>query len=539
LRLRLASAAAGALAAVVAAPAHADPRGFSFGVASGEVRSTSAFLWARPDAKGLVKVHVALADGNGPAIRRTVKATRSRDLTVRVKVRGLRAGTQYRYRFRMGKGRALDPKSELGEFTTAPSVGDGREVRFAWSGDTDAQPAAGQNKPFYNDFDVYKRMTEEHNDFNVNLGDTIYSDSEVPGGKASDAITLDQKWGKYRQNLALPALSDMRTKAATYSHWDDHEFYNDFSPAESHFSTGAGDSARSIDVDPKALYKAGSRAFVDYAPVTLSKDLGLYRSFRWGKNLEFFLLDERSFRSAKASANHTCDNPDTGQPDLAPTSQGTPARTEFGLAVSSLRQPVAQECLDTINDPNRTMLGAAQYKKFTDAIKRSDATFKVVLNEVGIQQYYANPYDRWEGYAGERKKLLTFLRDNVKNVVILTTDEHANFVNDARFQTLEQGGPVDSGITEYLTGPVATLTFAKEIDEALGLSGAGMAVNALVFKAPPPQGVGMRCASPDVYSYGQVSVTEKKLTIALKDLHGDEVKEPSGGTCGPYTVDAK
>ena len=45
------------------------------------------------------------------------------------------------------------------------------------------------------------------------------------------------------------------------------------------------------------------------------------------------------------------------------------------------------------------MLGARQYAAFTKAIRASTATWKVVVNEVPIQQFYALPYDRWEGYA--------------------------------------------------------------------------------------------------------------------------------------------
>src|SRR5207244_11942096 len=102
----------------------------------------------------------------------------------------------------------------------------------------------------------------------------------------------------------------------------------------------------------------------------------------------------------------------------------------ISILVPSLAQPVSQACKDKINDPNRTMLGSAQFDRFTQAIKNSDATFKVVLNEVPIQQYYALPYDRWEGYEAERQRLLHFLQDNnVKNVVFLTTDTHANLVN--------------------------------------------------------------------------------------------------------------
>ena len=141
-------------------------------------------------------------------------------------------------------------------------------------------------------------MAAERNDFNINLGDTIYSDSEVGGAKV--ARTVREKWAKYRQNLSLAPLRTLRASAGTYSHWDDHEFINDFSRAEH------GD----------AIYAAGRKAFTDYSPVRTGAD-GLYRTFRWGKHLELFFLDERSFRSAKASAGGLCNV--AGAPDLAPT----------------------------------------------------------------------------------------------------------------------------------------------------------------------------------------------------------------------------
>ena len=83
-----------------------------------------------------------------------------------------------------------------------------------------------------------------------------------------------------------------------------------------------------------------------------------------------------------------------------------------------------------IRDPNRDYLGASQLNRFTEAIGRSKATFKVVMNELPIQQIYADPYDRWEGYEAERLKVVEFLRTKVRNVVFLTADVHANLVND-------------------------------------------------------------------------------------------------------------
>jgi phosphodiesterase/alkaline phosphatase D-like protein len=159
------------------------------------------------------------------------------------------------------------------------------------------------------------------------------------------------------------------------------------------------------------------------------------------------------------------------------------------------------------------------------------------VNEVPIQQYYALPYDRWEGYAAERERLLRFLQANVRNVVFLTTDTHANFVNEVRYSTL--GGPPEgSGIWEVVTGPVATNTFAKEIDGFLGTPGAGTAIGALFFKPPPPNGMGMRCAALDTYSYSQVTVTANTLTVAMKDARGRAVREATGVSCAPLVLRA-
>ena len=174
--------------------------------------------------------------------------------------------------------------------------------------------------------------------------------------------------------------------------------------------------------------------------------------------------------------------------------------------VPSLVNPVPQACLDALADPSRTMLGARQYATFTRAIKASTATWKVIVNEVPIQQFYALPYDRWEGYAAERDKLLRFLQANVKNVLFLATDTHANFVNEVRLRTLEPGGPVGTGIWEVVTGPVATNTQNAEVDETLGRAGMGSAIVALFYKPSPPRGVGMACSSGNVYSYAEVRV---------------------------------
>ena len=479
---------------------------FQYGVAAGEIRVGSAMLWTRAPSAGRVRLVVSTAKTFRPVIAGgEVRALAENDLTVVMRVTRLLPGTRYWYRFvQEGKG------SPPGTFKTAPRSTSDVRVRFAFSGDADATSGAN-GEPAFNRYQVYARMAAERNDFNINLGDTIYSDSEVGG--APVARTVPEKWAKYRLGLALPALQTLRASAGLYSHWDDHEFINDFSRAE----------------HGEAIYQAGVKAFRDYAPVAHTSSLGLYRSVRWGKNLELFFLDERSFRSAKAT--EVCGG------DLAPTAPQA-VRDAFSSLAPALKTPVPPECLAAINDPTRTMLGAPQYAAFTKAIKGSTATFKVIVNEVPIQQFYALPYDRWEGYAAEREKLLRFLQANVKNVVFLTTDTHANFVNEVRYRTL--GGPPEtSGIWEAVTGPVATNTFAKEIDGFLGTPGAGTAIGALFFKPPPPNGMGMRCAALDVYSYAQVTVTSRTLTVALRDARGRPVQEATGVACAPLVLRAR
>jgi phosphodiesterase/alkaline phosphatase D-like protein len=163
----------------------------------------------------------------------------------------------------------------------------------------------------------------------------------------------------------------------------------------------------------------------------------------------------------------------------------------------------------------------------------------VIVNEVPIQQFYALPYDRWEGYAAERTKLLTFLTQHVKNAVFLTTDVHANLVNDVRFQTLESGGQKNSGIEEFTTGPVATGTFSKEIDNTLGKPGSGQLVTSAFFHPQPPVGVGMQCANTDTFSFGEVSASATKFTVRLLDQNGKPIKDVSGAACGPFTLKKK
>jgi phosphodiesterase/alkaline phosphatase D-like protein len=508
----------------LAAPASAlAGTGFTNGVTAGDVSDSSAIVWGQTTKDGKVTAEVATDKKfKHDVFTKSLKAKGSTDHTVQTTVKGLKPGKTYHYRFCTKKG-----CGDKGQFQTAPKPSQKKTIRFAYSGDETGVAALGQSEPFWGNFKAFKSMAGENNNFNIDFGDTIYSDPEVPN--IPTAMTEKQKWGMYRKKLAVKNMRTIRESTGLYNHWDDHEFINDFS----------------IPENGTKLYKAGVSAFRTYMPVTYTKQTGIYRTERWGKNLQIFFLDERSFRSAKASANGVCNNPSTNQPDLAPTAPQN-GRNAFAALVPSLSQPVSQACLNTINSPNRTMLGTKQYNDFLKAVKSSKAKWKVVMNETPIQQLYALPYDRWEGYAYERIKLLSALQAaNVNHLVFLTTDTHASFANVIRYRTLPgdsapsnaPASPTDTPYQDFITGPVATEPFAQEIDDVTGTQGSGVLVEKAFFKPAPPSGMGMACAQGALNSYAEVTVTSGELKIEYKNENGGPVLDADGTTpCGPYVL---
>jgi phosphodiesterase/alkaline phosphatase D-like protein len=486
-------------------------------VAAGEITPTSALLWTHAGDAGPVVVEIGHSDAGvscaGGSRSLEAVADAANDNAVFARAARLRPSTRYVYRFCQGAA-----ASAIGAFRTAPRAAARVPLSFAVSGDADGtiDPATGQ--PAYNRFEVYGRMTDERNAFNVNLGDVMYSDSAVAG--VPPALTLQDKWAKYRLNLTYPNLLALRAATGLYSHWDDHEFIDDFS---------VGQYGRD-------LYNAGAEAFFDYNPVSYRPDVGLYRHFRWGRNLEIFLPDERSFRDPPASASSACRDPQTGRPDPFPLLPLRLRRSRFGITFDSPAQ-----CRAIIRDPARTMLGDAQLTAFERDLARSRATFKVILNEIPIMRIYVLPYDRWEGYEAEREQLLDFIRRaHVRNVVWITTDLHATMINDVLTTTFrEEGGSRDTGMDEVITGPVALKTFARDAGMKLGFPNAGELIRRF-FKAPRPVGLGMRCAALDAYSYVEVRVTSRTLTIYPKDDQGRPLRErPGAPPCRPVVIPAR
>lgn len=456
---------------------------FPNGVAVGEVTPTTAVFWTRTDRPAAVVLEVSRqASFHGRDVfHRTVHTAASDDFTAHVEATGLSPATTYFYRWRHGGETA-----RTGTFRTAPAPDTAADVRLAFTGDSDGTRVNGQ--PGFNNFEVLDALRAEDPDFWVYLGDTIYADSSLrPTGPA---VTLDEYRDAYEVNRGYPALQDLLAGTSTYAIWDDHEVHNDFDGQT---------------VDP-ARYAAGRQAFLDWMPFTGGTLVDpscagnpLFRTFSWGRAVDVIVLDERSCRSAEVAA--ICGG------DLAPTLPAA-LRTQFGLPAS----PPAG-CLDAIFDPTRTMLGPVQLAAFEQALLTSTATFKLIVNEVPIQQYWALPYDRWEGYGAERNQVIDFIRDHhVTGVGFLTTDNHANFFNDVFVDRFSDPEPVAD---EVVTGPIATDTLQQEITDLVGPAGVA-AFQAILGLA------GARCRQLDTDAYARVDVDADagRATVSLRDQTG-------------------
>jgi alkaline phosphatase D len=464
---------------------------FPDGVASGDVTSSRAILWTR--VAGLTTPEQIKVEGwtnsslSGPkAFTGKFKPTAARDWTVKIDVGALAPGTQYWYRFKKDAD-----QSDVGTFETAPAASTSSDLKFTWSGDSDGFKVNGVN-PF-NNWETLAAAQAENGKFFIYLGDTIYSDSSNrPGGPAT---TLNDYRDAYKLQRTYTNLTNLQKSTSTYPLLDDHEVQNDF----------AGQT-----VNP-ARYAAGRQAFLENNPI---RETGfphdpscagdpLYRTVKWGADVELFITDQRSCRSPDVAA--ACGG------DLGPTLPPS-VRQTFPFSLFLSPNPIPG-CLAAINNPSRTMLGPVQKAQLKNDLLNSTATHKIIVSELAWQQWWALPYDRWEGYGAERSEMLNFIRNNgIDNVAMLTTDNHGTLQNQVSIDRFSDNTPIAN---ETITGPIATNTFQNEVIQVAGALGLFVFNQTLNLAQ-------IDCRHLDKYSYGLVDVNSAAgtATVSSRDATG-------------------
>lgn len=385
------------------------------GIAVGDVSATSALLWVRTDGPAMVQVEWAtpalwekvstLGTVVAPVTRTVpVTTTADTDYTLSIPLVGLVPATRYRYHVLITRGgepsHSGKPRlAARGELTTLPDAGTPAPVTFAWSADLGGQGRCRQGPEGYPIFNVMQR---QNLDFFLFLGDTIYSDSPCsspPNEPGADfvAATLDEYRARHRYQRGAAALRRLLETVPVYVTWDDHEVRNDFSgPFEERMP-------------------AGRRALREYWPIAEHVDerYRLYRSFRYGADLDLFILDTRQYRSRSTD------------PD----------------------------------GPAKTMLGAEQVQWLIEGLIRSTATWKIIATSVplSIPKGGAGYSDGWAtgpgapGFEWERQVLVdAILRRGMKNVIFLGGDVHyvqANAYDPNRDRIID--------FHEFVAGPLS------------------------------------------------------------------------------------
>ncbi|GGF69325.1 alkaline phosphatase D family protein [Alteromonas lipolytica] len=429
---------------------------FSHGVASGDPTTSAVILWTRAvpqgnDDSAYVRWQIATsADFSSPLRDEIAKTSRSNDFTVKVDVQDLPAGTQFYYRFFTSKNSSVTGTTR----TIARGIID--KLKFAVfscanypAGYFNAYAAAAQDK----EIDVV-----------LHLGDYIYEYAKggyatenadsigrpfMPGNEG-ELLTLKDyrlRYATYRQDKGLLSLHQRKPFIAV---WDDHEIANDtyMSGAKNHTPDEGDFFARRT---------AAIQAYYEWLPIRPpmgNENPRIYRSFEFGNLVNLYMLDTRVIGRQK-------------QLDMADFKQADGQVDTAAFA-------------SAINDPNRTLLGKAQFNWLASEVKQSRARWQVLGQQIlmGKMHYPAEiltskrteiapkiaeltalvkkqqagarltrqeqarlatkiPYnlDAWDGYAAERQKVLKLFSDARKSLVVIAGDTHNGWVNNLTDET--------------------------------------------------------------------------------------------------------
>jgi alkaline phosphatase D len=466
----------------VAAARHGQPRPtITHGVIVGDVTASSALLWARADREAIL--NVALSGGrHGRIVSAAARA--SDDFTARLPLAHLAAGTRYRYRawFSLGSPGASHGPAVEGTFGTAPDRHTAAPLRLDFGGDLNGQNVcrdAAEGMP------IMRTVRDRHPDVFVGLGDIIYADNactatglygnvQLPGnfGPAVDLSSYRAHWRYARADAGFQRLLEGTDYVGV---WDDHEVVNDFGPLT--------DTRSTPPYTPGVhLMPIGLEAFLEYTPVAIAQDtpLRLYRSFRWGKNLELIVLDARQYRDPNFET-------------------------------------------DTDAHP-KTMLGREQVTWLKERLESSDATWKVIVSSVPMsiptgfpatngRDGWAN-FDQATGYERELLEVLGFMRGHgVHNSVWITTDVH--FAEAFRYVPFE--GDRGFVVHELVTGPMNAGIFpTTDFDTTLH-------PERLAFFGPPSPGdVTSWSQAKHWFNFGELELArDGRLTMRIVNTAGE------------------
>ena len=303
------------------------------------------------------------------------KLTDANAFTTNLILRNLHSNSNYRYRVEFENGHY----SEWFMFKTFPAAEQSGKFSFIFS-------SCMREK--YLGFNIFNKIEQLSPTFVALLGDQMYGDYDgnlntieqylandslrqkmIEDGEVllSDKTVLQAFRNKYNRVFDIN-YQKMASSIPLMAIWDDHDFGRDNS-----------DGTYPYKKEARKVFKEN---FPDYSFV--EEDGGIYYKFSI-TDVDIFVLDTRWHRS--------------------------PMQNEDGKV--------------------KTMLGREQLGWLLDGLKESTSTFKLVFSSVPLNDYGGDTssgragYDSWMGYKFEREKILSFIKDNhIQGILMFSGDQH-------------------------------------------------------------------------------------------------------------------
>jgi alkaline phosphatase D len=491
---------------------------FGLSVSSGDPTPSGVILWTRVNPQAWsqgdnLAFEVALDPEFSQVIAQGLVESSDfgpeRDYTVKIDLDGrLSSNRYYYYRFiyhqtasRTGRCRTLPQPTESVD-----------RIKFAVL--TCQDFANG----YYGAFSHLSQETDV--DFVVHLGDFIHETATTSNSTYPDRLIILPSGGPaafglddfrsiyrtYRSDLFMQRAMEQHTWIII---WDDHETANDSYWDYDRDTLGAPDHPFTNDQqfgnDPLRLRQLkldSQQAWAEYVPARVTVNNGaahphqflqIYRKFQFGKLVELFMTDERTYRSP-----HPCGEGQIGD-----------RYATFG-------------CNQQF-DGDRTMLGRDQRNGLLQGVTGSSALWKVWGNEVfqaplRLTQTSRSVYiilDAWDGYVSERAYLARqFKQANVRNLVVLTGDLHTSLASYLKLNyTIDPFHLLQSNMVgvEFMTPAVTS----SNLRQLFGNIGVALDISEVVVRITNPH---IRFFNGEYWGYSTVEFNEQYCEYTVFDI---------------------
>jgi alkaline phosphatase D len=226
-------------------------------------------------------------------------------------------------------------------------------------------------------FKIYDEMLKLKPFFHCQTGDYVYYDK--PGPMAYNIDLTRHKWHAIN---SWPSIIDFYAVTPLYIQKDDHDMLKD-------------DASPSISPFGEITFQDGLKVWYEQVPI-LHKP---YRTFRWGKDLQIWLVEGREYRT------------DNWEPD----------------------------------NENKTIWGKEQKMWFQETVENSDATFKILISPTPVvgpdRAKGKNDNHSNNAFKTEGTWLRQYLSSN--DIFVINGDRHWQYVSV----------DLETGLMEFSQGP--------------------------------------------------------------------------------------